>query len=52
MNGGFLKHGYPQIIHFDGICSLKNLPRWGFPIYGPPKNDILHTGSSPFSGSS
>ena len=29
--GSFLKRGYPQIIHFDGI-SMTNHPFWGAPL--------------------
>ena len=34
MYGGFLKWGYPQIIHFNRIFHELNQPFWGFPIYG------------------
>ena len=34
--GGFLKQGYPQIIHFQMVFSLINHPFWGAPISGNP----------------
>ena len=34
--GGFLKEGYPQIIHFNGIFPYKPSSYWDTPIYGNP----------------
>ena len=44
LSGGFLKWGYPQIIHFkwDFPQKLyKNHPFWGTPIYGIPHVSFL-----------
>ena len=36
VNGGFLKQGYPQIIHLNRISPYKP-SIWGYPTYGKPQ---------------
>jgi len=38
-NEGFLKYGYPHIIHFNGI-SIINPPFWSTPIHGTPQMNM------------
>jgi hypothetical protein len=38
--GGFLKLGYPQIIHFSRIFHYKPSSNWGTSIYGNPHMDL------------
>ena len=38
--GGFLKLGYPQIIHFSRIFHCKPSSNWGTSIYGNPHMDL------------
>jgi len=43
MSRGFLKWGYPQIIHFNRIFHYKPSSYWGSPILGNPHvGDGIH----------
>ena len=42
---GFLKYGYPEIIHFNGIFSIDH-PFGGTPHYRKPPYDGIHLGIS------
>ena len=48
INGGFLKWGYPQIIHFNRIFHYKQSSYWGSTILGihhfekPPNGHIIN----------